>query len=179
MMFYAELRIQTEDTSRLPFWASKIFAMSPGHLIAFKTHFAAMAVLDGVRIAGFIIVMRLLVRRPSAHIVLAIVVIGFLGFDWFLNFFGESMWLALAYGITFGAATVLLYTRVGILAVMVSIFVVMTGGVVTIDFDTWFAPYAMAELAILLALAGYGFWVSLAGQALFKDALLTEKPART
>jgi hypothetical protein len=47
-----------------------------------------------------------------------------------------------------------------------------------IDFDTWFAPYAMAELAILLALAAYGFWISLAGRPIFKDMLLTEKPSR-
>jgi hypothetical protein len=35
----------------------------------------------------------------------------------------------------------------------------------------------MAELATLLALAAYGFWVSLAGQPIFKDMLAEPQPA--
>ncbi len=37
--------------------------------------------------------------------------------------------------------------------------------------------YGMADLAILLALAAYGFWVSLAGQPLFKDMLAERQAA--
>ena len=44
------------------------------------------------------------------------------------------------------------------------------------DFNAWFAPYGAADVAILLALAAYGFWVSLAGRPIFKD-MLTEPQA--
>ncbi len=70
---------------------------------------------------------------------------------------------------------------VGILATIVCLFAARMGGIITIDLDTWFGPYAAANLVILLAIAAYGFWISLAGQPLFKDMLLAETtgaPAR-
>ena len=68
-------------------------------------------------------------------------------------------------------AIVLLYTRVGILAGTVAVFVLQPYDLITSDFDAWFAPYGVADMAILLALAGYGFWVSLAGRPIFNDML--------
>jgi hypothetical protein len=46
-------------------------------------------------------------------------------------------------------------------------------------FDAWSAPYLVAWIATLLGVAAYGFWVSLAGQPLFKDMLAEPQPART
>lgn len=111
--------------------------------------------------------------------VLGIVVISFMAFTWFMDYGGGSVWLALAYSLSFGIAIVLLYTRVGILAGIVAIFVLRPFGLYTTDLDAWFTPYGMAELAIVLALAGYGFWVSLAGQPLFKDMLTEPQDARS
>jgi hypothetical protein len=71
-----------------------------------------------------------------------------------------------------------LYTRVGILAGIVALFALRPDGVFTTDFDAWFAPYGIAELAILLALAAYGFWVSLAGQPIFRDMLAEPERGR-
>ncbi len=48
----------------------------------------------------------------------------------------------------------------------------------TLDLRDWYAGSMLVVLAVLGALATYGFWVSLAGQPILKDMLLTEKPAR-
>lgn len=179
MMSFAEWRVHTDNTGRLPFWTPVQSMVSPGHFVTRRLHFAAWSMLDGAYFAAYIIVLRFLTRHSLAAIVLAIVFIGWSGANWFEKFVFGSTWMAVAYAAIFGLAMVLLCTRVGILAVIVSAFVIRTSGAIAIDFDTWFASYGMAELAIVLALAGYGFWVSLVGQPLFKDALLTEKPART
>ena len=72
-------------------------------------------------------------------------------------------------------AVVWLCTRIGVLAAMVFMFVMRSIGLFIIEFDEWSTPYNIALLASVLVLAGYGFWISLAGQPLFKD-MLTEPP---
>ncbi|MFQ5415227.1 MAG: hypothetical protein ACE5E6_12290, partial [Phycisphaerae bacterium] len=178
MMFCIQSRIQSENTGRLPFLISLASMKSSGYFITHRFHMAASAVLMGVVTAGYMLVVRLLMRHSRAAIVVSMVVVGLLGVSWFLILFAGSTWVVFAYAIAYGVAVVILYTRVGVLAAIVTDFVVRTTGVIMIDFDTWFAPYAIASLAILLALAVYGLWVSLAGQTLFKDVLLTDKPAR-
>ena len=178
MTFYIQSRLQSENTGRLPFWTSLASMKSSGYFITNRFHMAASAVMSGVVTAGYILVVRLLTRDSRVAIVVSMVVVGLLGVNWFMVLFAGSTWVAFAYAIAYGVAVVILYTRVGVLAVIVTDFIVKTAGVIMIDFDAWFAPYAMATLAILLALAAYGFWVSLAGQSIFRDTLLTEKPAR-
>jgi len=122
-------------------------------------------------------VLRFLTRHSLAAVVLAVALIGWGGLDWLHVFVGGSTWVALAYAACFGVAMVLLCTKVGVLSVFIAVFTARMSGAIMIDFETWFAPYGMAELAILLALAAYGFWVSLAGQPIFKDMLVNEKPS--
>ena len=50
-------------------------------------------------------------------------------------------------------------------------------GIFTTAFDAWFTPYGVAQLAIVLVLAGCGFWLSLAGRPFFKDMLAEPKAA--
>jgi hypothetical protein len=71
-----------------------------------------------------------------------------------------------------------LYTRIGVLAAMVFFFITFSAGLFMIAFDAWSTPYLVSWLVILLALAAYGFWVSLAGQPLFKDMLAEPNSAR-
>ena len=66
---------------------------------------------------------------------------------------------------------------VGVLAGIVAVFVLRPHRLFTTDFDAWFTTYGMADLAILLVLAAYGFWVSLAGQPIFKDMLAERQAA--
>ena len=35
------------------------------------------------------------------------------------------------------------------------------------DWNTWYAPYGIASLALVLAIAGLAFWRSLGSQSLF------------
>jgi hypothetical protein len=77
-----------------------------------------------------------------------------------------------------GTCLVWLYTRIGVLAAMVFLFIMWSAGLFTIAFDAWSTPYLVSWLVILLALTAYGFWVSLAGQPLFKD-MLAEPQAPT
>lgn len=112
---------------------------------------------------------------------LGIAVLGLGASVWFMCMFGPggaSMWSAVAYSAGFGVAMILLYTKVGILAGMAPFFVLLPYPLCATELEGWCALSAMAELAILLALAAYGFWVSLAGQPFLKDMLLTENPAR-
>ncbi len=151
---------------------------SPVQFLCEKFHRAAWTVMDAFQLAGLLIAIRILARHTLAAIGVGIAVIGLTAYVWFVNSVGESWLSALVYASCFGVTMVLLYTRVGILAGMVAFFVLVPYRPTVTELDTWFTPYGMAELAIVLALAAYGFWVSLAGQTLFKDMLLTEKPAR-
>jgi len=90
---------------------------------------------------------------------------------------GLSAPLTIGYSICCGTAIVLLYTKVGVLAGVVAVFVLVPSGLLTAGFGAWYTPYGMAELATLLALAGCGFWFSLAGQPIFKDMLAEPQPA--
>ena len=145
--------------------------MSPVVFLAMNAHNAAWTVTDVAYVAGLLIAIRFLTRHSLVTIVVGIVAIGFMSYLWFMGSNDASMWLAAAYAIVFGIAVVLLFTRVGILAGIVAVFVLRPHRLFTTDFDAWFTVYGMADLAILLALAAYGFWVSLAGQPIFKDML--------
>jgi hypothetical protein len=96
----------------------------------------------------------------------------------YLGFIGDSWWAAIAFAAGMGTCLVWLYTRIGVLAAMVFFFITFSAGLFMIAFDAWSTPYLVSWLVILLALAAYGFWVSLAGQPLFKDMLAEPNPAR-
>jgi hypothetical protein len=139
--------------------------------------FLAWAVISGLSIAGVVVLIRLLVRHPPTSAVLSVLVIVFLETGLYFMLAGFSAWGALTYGIGMGVCLVWLYTRVGVLAAMVFFFVMRSIGLFTVEFDAWSTSYNVALLASVLALAAYGFWISLAGQPIFKDMLAEPQPA--
>jgi hypothetical protein len=172
-----EWRFLADQPGQLPASRELWSRMSPVVFLAMNAHNAAWTVTDVAYVAGLLIAIRFLTRHSLVTIVVGIVAIGFMSYLWFMGSNDASMWLAAAYAISFGIAVVLLFTRVGILAGIVAVFVLRPHRLFTTDFDAWFTAYGIADLAILLALAAYGFWVSLAGQPIFKDMLAEPQPA--
>jgi hypothetical protein len=166
-----EWHLLADDASHLANPTSLRTIMSPGHYLSNRVHFIAGSVLTGLTFAGFVVIIRLLVRHALTSAVLSVAVIAWLTYDMYFDQLGNSKWGALAYGIGMGVLLVWLFTRVGILAVMFFNFIMFSVGLFTIAFDDWSTPYILALLAVVLLLALYGFWVSLAGQPIFKDML--------
>ncbi|MHC4969081.1 MAG: protein kinase domain-containing protein [Planctomycetota bacterium] len=175
---YTEWRFSADDSGQLPSWMVLQPMLSPVRYMSNKVHIAAGTVLAAAVVAGWLVLVRLLTRHSLAAIVLGIVGAGSMCYVFLASIGGRSIWLTLLYSISFGVAIVLLYTRVGLLAGIVAFFLLRPGGIFTGDFNAWFTPYGITEMAILLGLGAYGFWVSLAGQPIFKDMLAEPQPAR-
>jgi Protein kinase domain len=85
----------------------------------------------------------------------------------------DNLWLTLAinviiYAIAAGAAV-----RFGLITLAVGIFTVdiLLNAPLTLDLTAWFASSSIFVLALVLALAAWGFYTSLAGQKLLKEDL--------
>jgi hypothetical protein len=167
----ADWRITADNSAHLANPLSLRIIMSPGHYLSNRAHYIAWAVLAGVSYAGVVVLIRLLVRHAITSAGLSIAVIGLLEFGLYFMNAGDSLWAAFIHAIGVGACLVWLYTKVGVLAAIVFFFVMRSMGLFGLAFDAWSTPYLLAWLAILFALAAYGFWVSLAGQPIFKDML--------
>ena len=70
-----------------------------------------------------------------------------------------------------GACLLWLFTRVGVLAAIIFFVVVRSIGVFGLAFDAWSTPYLVSWLAVLLIVATYGFWMSLAGRPILKGLI--------
>jgi serine/threonine-protein kinase len=72
--------------------------------------------------------------------------------------------------------TIILVTmiRFGLLSFVVLAFVVplFANFPTALDFSTWYAGVGLIGPLVALALAGYGFWIALAGRPIFRDELL-------
>ena len=92
--------------------------------------------------------------------------------------------VALVYGITPQAWTakvtlivlvpvgLILLTRFGLFAFVFAImFSYWNDLAITPDPSSWIFPSSVVTMAVFAAIAGYGFWVSLGDQKLFKDAI--------
>jgi len=122
-----------------------------------------------------LLVMRLVTRRNWAAGVLGVVLFGALR----LRDSPTSTPMAtLAFCAAFGIVMVLLYTRVGLLAGYVMLGMSYFPRPMTTDLSAWYGPYAIASFVVIFAVAGYGFWLALAGQPIFKDILAPEKAVR-
>ena len=75
--------------------------------------------------------------------------------------------------LTMGSAFAFLIIRFGLLAVIAMIFAwdSIEAFSATFDFSHWYAPQLLVGPLAALAVAAYGFWISLAGRPLFKDSL--------
>jgi serine/threonine-protein kinase len=172
----ADRRMTADSTAHLAHPLSLRIMLSPGHYLSNRAHVIAWAVLEGVSYAGVVVIIRLLARHAVTSAGLSIAAIGFLDIGLYLMA-GDSSWAAPVYALGVGACLVWLYTRVGVLAAIVFFFVIRSMGLFALAFDAWSTPYLLSWLATLLAVAAYGFWVSLAGQSIFKDMLAEPQPA--
>jgi len=152
--------------------------LSPGHYLSAVAHSVAWAVLDGVAFAGVVVLIRLLVRHALASACLSMVLIGFLEFGWYGDNVDFATYSDFGYAIGVGVCVVWFCNKVGVLAAMVFFFIVRSMSLFALALDTWSTPYLVAWFAILLGVGVYGFWVSLAGQPIFKDMFPEPKAGR-
>jgi len=167
----AELRLTNGNAAHFAHAFSLRIIPSPGHYLSNLAHDTAWAVLSGVSYAGFVVLIRVLVRHPTASTCLSVAAIGFLEFPMYFGNGGISPSGAVVHAVAIGVILVWLYTRVGVLSAMAFFFVMRSMTLFVLAFDDWSTPYLVAWLATLLAIAGYAFWISLAGQPLFRDIL--------
>jgi hypothetical protein len=131
----------------------------------------------------FLAVVRLVTRRDWVSMVIAVVLFtavqnaaGLLTgpFEWSL------LWRDVAPTLLGNLLSVLLLVRVGLIAGIMMEFAGQASDLVplTLALSAPYAPQALLGMGVIVLPALYGFWVSLGGQPLFKDPLLTEKPAR-
>ncbi len=123
-----------------------------------------------------LLAMRLATGRTWAAAVLGAVLIGVSSYD---PTSGPAMPLAIvAWCAVLGIVTVLMFTRVGLLAALIMNVMILFPEPTTTDLTAWYGPYALASFVGIFAIASYGFWLTLAGQRIFKDILAPERPAR-
>ncbi len=177
LVTHAEWRTRTSDIADLPSWTYLITIVSPWKFVADRAHFVAWAVLDASFLIGLLVVIRLVVRHALATACVVILLIALQNFGFHLFFHNPSPWVAAVFALGFGAGLVLLTTKAGVLATIVFIFILRSLPLFTLSPDSWTTPYSLIWSATLLAIAAYGFWVSLAGQPIFKDMLAEPEPA--
>jgi serine/threonine-protein kinase len=84
--------------------------------------------------------------------------------------------IKVAAGAVIATVTLILLFRVGLLAMLAAQFVVtlLLIAPLTLDFSRWYAGHGLAAAALAVAIAVYGFRVSLAGKPMFGSATLDE-----
>jgi hypothetical protein len=171
-------RLATGNSAHLVNPLSLRTILSPAHFLSNRAHVIAWAVLDGISYAGLVVLIRVLVRHALVSLVFGVAVLTYLSFGWLYDFtsgtYSDLAMFIQAAG--FGVCSFWLLTRVGVLSGMVFDFVVLSSGFFGLAFDAWSTPYLLSWLAMLLVLVAYGFWVSLAGQPIFKDMLAEPQP---
>ena len=132
-------------------------------------HANTLGTLPIVGFAIFILVfaIRLLVKRNLLAAILAAAV------GVFFNFDGDPSRLdhwQLQVPVFFAMFAVLIFVllRLGLVAFFAAIFFLNSGGqiIVGADWTTWYAPYGLATLALLLGIALFAFWRSLGSREL-------------
>jgi hypothetical protein len=78
---------------------------------------------------------------------------------------------AIVYGIVYFTIFIVLL-RFGLVATISAVFFInsFNGMPLGLDWTTWYAPYALATLALLLAITAVAFWRSLGSRGLLGDA---------
>jgi serine/threonine-protein kinase len=117
---------------------------------------------------GFFVLLflaRLVLRRTW----LAVVAILIAASIFFISFADDA--LSAAAGVSVPVIVILVAVRFGLLAVASIALVapLIVTYPTTLDMSTWYASVGLVGPFVLLALAGFGLWTSLAGQPLFKD----------
>jgi serine/threonine-protein kinase len=89
---------------------------------------------------------------------------------------GRFFLINLIFGAMFSALLIGVATRFGLLAVTTTLFMTsfLGNSPMTTDFSVWYAPSSIFALAACVALIVYGFYISLAGEKVFREKLLPE-----
>ncbi len=138
-------------------------------------------IVSTVFIVTILLVIHLVTGRNWATAVLGGVLLGFMLYA-DANKGTTAPLAVVALSAAYGLVMVLVITRVGVLAAYVVEcmvqFLLVYGPPLTTNLLAWYGPYAIAGFVLIFAVAGYGFWLSLAGQPILKDILGPEKSAR-
>jgi serine/threonine-protein kinase len=87
---------------------------------------------------------------------------------------GRFFLINLLFGAIFSALLIGVATRFGLLAVTTTLFFISFFGncPMTTDFGAWYAPSTIFALVVTVVLVAYAFYIALAGQKVFRGALL-------
>ncbi len=123
-----------------------------------------------VLILFLVLLLRIVLRRQWAAVgafVLIFTLIGTLG--------GDNPLLGALGLLLVSSLFIFVLIRFGLLAFLfLTVFQSWGAIIVTSDLSTWYAGRSVVFLLAFAALAAYGFYISLAGRPLFKDALLPD-----
>ncbi|HEX8651530.1 MAG TPA: serine/threonine-protein kinase [Pyrinomonadaceae bacterium] len=129
------------------------------------------SIFSGLAYLFFLLLMYIIVRKQRLAAVLM----------WLVIFTIQVVFFASAWYIVFinaAIATLLAVTtaRFGLLAVIVwqFVFFLIMNWPITTNFSLWYASATIFALTVMVGLAVYGFYTSLAGQSLFRDSFLQD-----
>jgi serine/threonine-protein kinase len=129
------------------------------------------SIFSGLAYLFFLLLMYIIVRKQRLAAVLM----------WLVIFTIQVVFFASAWYIVFinaAVATLLTVTtaRFGLLAVIVwqFVFFLIMNWPITTNFSLWYSSATIFALTVMVGLAVYGFYTSLAGQSLFQDKFLQD-----
>ncbi len=120
-----------------------------------------------------LLVLRLITRRTWAAVVGAVL----LSSVSYVAYLVSEPQVPLAFRVVYflfpGAATVFLLLRFGLVAALVgnAMYLMLLFVPLTLDPSSWYIDRSLIVLGIVAAVFGYGFYTSLAGQPIFRDAI--------
>ena len=126
-----------------------------------------LALMDGIGSLAVVFLVTKITRSKIAALILA----GLFGIA--VNLFGEDLPIEIVVASVLAILWLTCLMRVGLLAVCVCRFVLftLTDGLITFDLSRWYAWRGLVELAVVAAIALYGFKVSIGNKPLFGTAL--------
>jgi hypothetical protein len=118
--------------------------------------------------------LRVVLRKPWLAILgylLIFTAVGSLRLPW--GYAVGAVWCYILITVLGRAIALVALMRFGLLTLVAAFFVSQLRRLpLTLDFTVWYSTGSLLVMLVVLAVAGYGFWVSLAGRPLIKDELL-------
>ena len=125
--------------------------------------------------ASIVLVCRLLIKRDwlSLAAAAALICISLLTSVGRAIELPAAMPAAVSISVTVSAAIVMTITRVGLLAALcaLAMFRFTAYSPISTNFTEWYGPYSLVTFVVVCAIAGYGFFVSLAGQSILAGVM--------
>ena len=130
------------------------------------SHDIGLTLSLGLGILFLLLVLYIILRREWLAVGVLSVTLALL-----FSAMGDYLFITLPFGALWATATVFVLTRLGLLATTSFLFFqgLCVEYPLTTDFSVWYAEGALFALGVAVALAVYGFRLSLAGRSLFGD----------